>query len=150
VRISPKYLFFGLLTVGLPVAVTVGGTVSEPPPPGPAAATPDGAGRIGVAPERSTGTPQSLSPVEYAPQSPRRTYTPRYEPSIVPTTVAPARTTPSSAPPPTSSMPAPPRWSPQPIPTRPKFPTPDPPAPSETQSDDSAGESPDPELPTDP
>ncbi|MEU4213898.1 hypothetical protein [Actinoplanes sp. NPDC026623] len=52
-RLSPKPIFFGLITLGLPFAVTVGWTLGTPAPMTPAVSAPGGAGGIGVAPARA-------------------------------------------------------------------------------------------------
>ena len=117
-RLTPKSLFFALVAVGLPVAVTIGWELGETnlnTPP--AAATPDGFGGIGAAPkpdkpvkrvgypERTTGprTASSTTPVEV-----RRLRTP--EPSAPPSSAAPTRTDPPASAPtmvPSESIPSP-------------------------------------------
>jgi hypothetical protein len=52
VPLSPKSIFFGLVTLGLPFAVTVGWTLATPTPAAPVVSAPGGAGGIGHAPER--------------------------------------------------------------------------------------------------
>lgn len=63
-RLSPKPIFFAIVALGLPFAVTVGWNLAEPAttttPPPPAAA-PAGAGGIGTAPPRvPTSTPVTV------------------------------------------------------------------------------------------
>jgi hypothetical protein len=66
VRLSPKPIFFGLVTLGLPFAVTVGWTLGTPASTPPAVSAPGGAGGIGLAPARAT-TPASGRIADWAP-----------------------------------------------------------------------------------
>jgi hypothetical protein len=54
VRLSPKSVFFGLLTLGLPFAMTVGWNLATPTPAPSAADRPAGTGALGSAPVRTT------------------------------------------------------------------------------------------------
>jgi len=96
VRLTPKSLFFGLVSIGLPFAVTLGWVLGETTTVTPPAATPDGFGGLGTAPERD----KPVNRVDY----PERTSGPRPASSTAPVAVPP-RTADSSGPP-ASSGPA--------------------------------------------
>jgi len=97
VRLTPKSLFFGLVSIGLPFAVALGWVLGETTTvTPPAAATPDGFGGLGTAPERD----KPLNRVDY----PERTSGPRSASSTAPVAVPP-RTADSSGPS-TSNIPA--------------------------------------------
>jgi len=131
VRLSPKSIFFGIVALGLPFAVTVGWTLGEPvAAPPPAVAAPAGEGGMGAAPARAS-TPAPVTPIRYGSRPPRDTSA---APSAAST--APAAEPPDSAPPsgpPTLSLdPLPPLTDP-PVPT-PTMVTSAPPPPSATAS----------------
>ncbi len=58
---SPRSIFFSVVALGLPFAVTVGWTVGTPAPAPPPVSAPDGAGGIGAAPRKFTAP--ATSPV---------------------------------------------------------------------------------------
>ena len=70
-RLSPKSIFFGLIALGLPFAVTVGWALADPAvevPP--VAAAPAGAGGFGSAPAPAAST-EPVTPVDYGTRAPR-------------------------------------------------------------------------------
>jgi len=86
VRLSPKSIFIGLVALGLPVAVTVGWQLATPATRSSALAEPGGAGGLGKAPARPSG---STAP----PPAPRTV------PARLTSTVLPARPASASPPP---------------------------------------------------
>jgi hypothetical protein len=133
VRLSPKSIFFGLVALGLPVAVTIGWQLATPATRSAAVDSPGGAGGMGDAPARHA-KPASAS-VASSPAAP----VPSVMPSVlssaaVSTPVGPAvsglvTTTSTALPtaPPTeaSQDPLPPLTEPPvPTPTEPDAPTP--------------------------
>ncbi|WP_162181500.1 hypothetical protein [Actinoplanes friuliensis] len=95
-RLSPKPIFFGLVALGLPFAVTVGWTLGTPAPAPPAVSAPGGAGGIGIAPTKAakpaTGTVVDWSPPATRPVAVESSL----PPSAVPVTVLPSAVTPSA------------------------------------------------------
>jgi hypothetical protein len=129
VRLSPKSVFFGLVALGLPFAVTVGWTLADravTTPP--VVAAPAGAGVIGSAPAPAVSS-EPVTPVDYGNRPPRAT---AVRPSA--SASAPAALTPSSSAagglPSVSLSPLPPLTDP-PVPT-PTTVTSEPPSPSAT------------------
>jgi hypothetical protein len=73
VRVSPKTIFFGLVALGLPFAVTMGWTLARPDVTSPpSAVAPAGAGGMGSAPTRAATT-EPATPVDLGSQPPRVT-----------------------------------------------------------------------------
>ena len=127
-RLSPKYVFFGIVTFGLPFVVTMGWLLGTPAENPPVASAPGGAGGIGAAPERIV-TSQPITPVQYSSQPPRPG-APVSTPPATPTSTGPLV---STAPSPTGSSSS----GPPPVLTMPPVPTPTeilnpPPSPSAT------------------
>lgn len=54
-RLSPKYIFLGIVVLGLPFAVVVGWTLGAPAQSPTPVSAPQGAGTLGAAPELATG-----------------------------------------------------------------------------------------------
>jgi hypothetical protein len=139
VRLSPKYVFSGIVAFGLPFAVTMGWLLGTPVERPPVASAPGGAGGIGAAPERVV-TAQPVTPADYASQPPRPG-APASPALTTPATTAPSITaspaasgSPSSAPPPVLNMP------PVPTPTEIFDPPPNPsPTPSESAPTEEPG-----------
>jgi hypothetical protein len=131
VRLSPKYVFSGIVAFGLPFAVTMGWLLGTPVEKPPVASAPGGAGGIGAAPERVV-TSQPVTPADYASQPP-----------LPGAPVSPAPTTPASTAPLITAGPSAsgsPPSSPPPVLDMPPVPTPTeifdpPPDPSATPSD---------------
>ncbi|RSM51731.1 hypothetical protein DMB66_41150 [Actinoplanes sp. ATCC 53533] len=69
-RFSPRSIFFSVVALGLPFAVTVGWTVGTPAPAPPPVSAPGGAGGIGAAPARGA-TPATPSVLDWSPRSPK-------------------------------------------------------------------------------
>lgn len=126
-RLSPKYVFFGILALGLPFAVTVGWTLGTPVPAPTAVGAPAGEGALGRAPARPTAT--AATGVDY----PSRTL--RTSATAIPPSTAPVVLGPSSAPAATVTVPQPslPPLTDPPVPT-PTTVTSAPPSPSPTPS----------------
>lgn len=129
-RLSPKTIFFSLISLGLPIAVTVGWILGEPATSNPsAAANPGGAGSIGAAPDRDRGE-RPVKPVDYAAPAPG---------TVAPSAsgAAPVTTPPSTSavPPllPVPTLPSLPPLTDPPVPT-PTMVTSEPPSPSATPS----------------
>jgi hypothetical protein len=73
VRLTPKSIFFGLVALGLPFAVTVGWTLADRTVTAPpAVAAPAGAGGIGSAPAPDASI-EPVTPVHYDNRPPRAT-----------------------------------------------------------------------------
>lgn len=132
-RYSPRSIFFSVVALGLPFAVTVGWTIGTPAPAPPPVSAPGGAGGIGAAPARVT-TP-ATSTVLDAPARPPKPVAVAVQ-SALP--ALPRTTTPGAAPsgaPPSAAVPS---TSPEPTLTLlPPVPTPTsilttPPSPSAT------------------
>jgi hypothetical protein len=129
VRLTPKTIFFGILAVGLPFAVTVGWTLGTPvTSAAPRIDAPGGAGSLGTAPapRGAAATAGPVAPVDYVAE-------PKQSPaaaSIAPRAITPATTATTGLP--TLSL------SPLPPLTDPPVPTPtdisEPPSPSPTPS----------------
>lgn len=136
-RLSPKSIFFGLVALGLPVAVTIGWQLATPATRSAAVDAPGGAGGIGDAPARPTRA------VPAAASSSMPSKSPSVAPSVALSAAAPAFGAPTTAPvtsAPTATPSAPPtEASRDPLPplTQPPVPTPtDPdPVPSVIPSD---------------
>lgn len=126
-RLSPKYVFFGILALGLPFAVTVGWTLGTPVPAPTAAGVPAGEGSLGRPPARPTAT---AAGVDY-PSRTLRTSAAAVAPSTAPVVLEPSSAPPATGTPPEPSMP--PLTDP-PVPT-PTTVTSAPPSPSPTPSD---------------
>jgi hypothetical protein len=128
VRLTPKSIFFGLVALGLPFAVTVGWTLADRAVTAPpAVAAPAGAGGIGSAPAPAASI-EPVTPVDYGGRPPRGT---AVRPSVPAS--APAALPSSSAPgglPSLTLSPLPPLTDP-PVPT-PTTVTSEPPSPSAT------------------
>ena len=105
-RITPKALFFGLLSLGLPIAVTIGWVLGATTTVTPPAAAPNGTGVLGSAPPRPDDKP--VNPVEY--QQTERPSGSRSASSTAPPSVRPRSPEPSVSP--TASVPASPEPSP--------------------------------------
>jgi hypothetical protein len=140
VRLSPKFVFSGIVALGLPFAVTMGWLLGTPAQNLPAASAPGGAGGIGAAPEQVV-TSQPVTPARYSSQPPR----PGTAPSSLPTTAmstAPLITaSPSASGYPSSS--SPPMLNMPPVPTPTEILNP-PPSPSATPSESAPTEEPGP------
>jgi len=108
VRLSPKSIFFGLVVLGLPIAVVIGWTLATPLSPPLEVGAPGGIGGIGaaagngsvgVAPERAKPRPPTT--VKFTPAPVRATTRPpaATAPSAAPTatTAPPAATLPTAA-----------------------------------------------------
>ena len=127
-RLTPKSIFFGLVALGLPFAVTVGWTLADravTAPPGVAA--PAAAGGMGSAPTPAASI-ETVTPVDYGNRPPRGT---AVRPSA--SASAPAAQPSSSAPgglPSLTLSPLPPLTDP-PVPTPTTVPS-EPPSPSAT------------------
>lgn len=131
-RLSPKSIFFGLVALGLPVAVTIGWQLATPATRSAAIDAPGGAGGMGVAPARHF---KPATPVVASSAAPVASATPSVIPSLAvstpvgplasgPLTAAPA-STPSAPPTEASEDPLPPlTMPPVPTPTEPDAPTP--------------------------
>ncbi len=129
-RLSPKSLFFGMVVLGLPFAVTVGWALGGPaatttttPPP---ATAPAGAGVIGAAPS-PTGTAAPVTVVDYTHRSSRTPARPSASAAGLTAAGPSASASASALPPPLPTL------------TDPPVPTPtsgvsEPPAPSATPS----------------
>lgn len=111
-RLSPKSVFFGIVAVGLPVALTVGWMLGTPAPARPVASAPGGAGGMGAAPQTALVTSQPVTPVGYTSRPPRPGVSPSTAPSTAPVSAAPPVSPPpmvapaaSSAPPPSLDLP---------------------------------------------
>jgi hypothetical protein len=133
VRLSPKSIFFGIVSLGLPFAVTVGWTLGTPDVAQPVASAPGGAGGMGAAPVHAVPS-QPVTAVEYSSNPPR----PGSSPSAAAASAAPV-----SVPPPASAEPSTGTSAtqpPLPVLTLPPVPTPTevsapPSSPSATPSD---------------
>jgi hypothetical protein len=132
VRLSPKSIFFGIVALGLPFAVTVGWTLGTPGVAPPVASAPGGAGGMGAAPVHTVPS-QPVTAVEYSSKPPR----PGFSPSAAAASAAPASVPPPASTEPTTGTPA--SQPPLPALTLPPVPTPTevsapPPSPSATPS----------------
>jgi hypothetical protein len=140
VRFSPRSIFFSVVALGLPFAVTVGWTLGTPSPAPPPVSAPGGAGGIGAAPPRATTTATS-SVVDWSPRPPKPVAVESSLPGL------PLATITSAAP--SGGVPSVivPSGSPDPILTMPPVPTPTsvvitPPSPSATEPSSSAEQEP--------
>ena len=125
-RLSPNSIFICLVSLGLPIAVTVGWILGEPATTTPsAAANPGGAGGIGAAPDRDRGE-RPVNSVDYAAPS---AGIPVPSASGI-ATVAPL---PSTSAVPSPALPTLPPLTDPPVPT-PTMVTSEPPSPSPTPS----------------
>jgi len=99
VRFSPRSIFFSVVALGLPFAVTVGWTVGSPAPAPPPVSAPGGAGGIGAAPAK-VATPATSS-VLWSPKPPKQVAVPVAVQSSLPGLPGAPRpgTAPSAAPP---------------------------------------------------
>jgi hypothetical protein len=116
VRFSPRSIFFGVVVVGLPFAVSVGWTLGTPlPGPPVAVSAPGGAGGIGAAPPTAT-TAATASVVDWTPRRPEpvavESSLPGPSASTAPSDLAPSIIVPSGSPDPSGSL-----WPPVPTPT---------------------------------
>lgn len=138
-RLSPRSIFFSVVALGLPFAVTAGWAVGTPAPAPAPATDPAGAGGIGAAPPKATSTTPTSSVVDWRPRTPKPVATVQSAlPSLSGESVAvPA---PSGAPPsiivPSGSADPPLTVPPAPTPT---FVSATPPSPSATGPSRSAG-----------
>jgi hypothetical protein len=113
VRLSPKSIFFGIISLGLPFAVTVGWILGAPVVnPVAAASAPVGAGGLGAAPSRGS-TSRPVTVVEFASHPAK----PAASVSAVPPSVAPRSAPPSAKPVISVSTSVPPVLTLPPVPT---------------------------------
>jgi hypothetical protein len=117
VRLSPKYLFFGIVALGLPLAVAVGWALGTPSTVPAEASAPAGAGSMGTAPRRAEPSPSGAAGGSAYRQRPAST------PTTPPVTVPPVSVAPRPAGPPPVTTPDV-RGSAQPTLTAPPVPTP--------------------------
>jgi hypothetical protein len=147
VRLSPKSIFFGLVALGLPVAVTIGWQLATPATRSAAVDAPGGAGGLGDAPVRHAPKP-AIAPASSSSVAPLPSVVASVSPAVaVSTPVGPVVTTgltsapigpPSAAPTEASQSPLPPlTMPPVPTPTEPDDPSPSAsPSASPTPTDD--------------
>jgi hypothetical protein len=132
VRLSPKSIFFGLVALGLPVAVTIGWQLATPATRSAAVGAPGGAGGLGDAPVHHPKP--ALVPASSSPVAPLPSVGASVSPSVaVSTPVGPVVTggltsaptgTPSAPPTEASQDPLPPlTMPPVPTPTEPDDPS---------------------------
>ena len=146
-RFSPRSIFFSVVALGLPFAVTVGWTLGTPTPAPPAVSAPGGAGGIGAAPPQATtvttATTATTSPVLDGSPRPAKPVAAAVESSLPgrPGPAARTRTAPSDSPPPvivpSDDSPDPTLTLLPPVPTPTQIVT-TPPSPSATEPYDSA------------
>ena len=121
-RLSPKSLFLGLVSLGLPFAVTVGWLLAGPAnPPHHPRAVPKGAGTLGAAPVHAA-TSEPVTPVDWslrrrippAPTATTRSAAHGATPSAPPSAAGamPSESWPSEPPVPTATGPADPSMTP--------------------------------------
>lgn len=128
-RLSPKSIFFGLVALGLPFAVTVGWTLADRAVTAPpAVAAPAGAGGIGSAPAPAASI-EPVTPVDYGNRPPRGTAVRPSASASAPAALMPSSSAPGGLPS-LSLSPLPPLTDP-PVPT-PTTVTSEPPSPSAT------------------
>jgi hypothetical protein len=133
VRLSPQYIFLGIVTLGLPFAVTVGWTLGAPPPAPQPVSAPAGAGGLGgpdgwgAAPQRGTSAPGTGYD---QPARDARTAPPRSNPSTAPVAATPSAAAPDDRTTPPLQLPL----TDPPVPT-PTTVTSEPPAPSAAPSE---------------
>jgi hypothetical protein len=132
VWLTPKYVFFGIVVLGLPLAVTVGWVLGTPSVAPIVASAPGGAGGMGAAPPRAE-SPQPGAADGYSSRS-RPGSGPSAAPVSVPPVSAapPAATAPATSP--TVTRSSPPELTLPPVPT-PTDITVSPSSPSATPSD---------------
>jgi len=134
VRLTPKTIFFGILALGLPFAVTVGWTLATPATsPAPRIAAPGGSGSLGTAapaPRGDGAKAGPVAPVDYVATPQPSSSAAAVAVAVVPRAALPAVTATTGLP--TLTI------SPLPPLTDPPVPTPtgisEPPSPSPTES----------------
>ena len=125
-RLSPRSVFFGLVSFGLPIAVTVGWVLGETEEKPVAERAPAGAGAFGTAPEQ----PHTSKPLTAVEWSTPATTAPRAAGTTTPSVAVTSGAVPPTPSPPILSLP--------PVPT-PTMVTSEPPSPSATPSSSSEG-----------